>query len=217
MKKTILLGAAVCFIAGQTAAADKNFYIGAKGMANFVSHNFYATIPAYDISSEKVADADVSFGMQQGLELSLGKYLSRNWRAQVDLGALARRDEKLVPSQGLGFFESAYYATLNGIYGTGQGFYIGAGAGAAYLKTGIEDYAGGSNRASGASPMGAVMIGFERDMSGGLTFDAGVKTFAWYGKEHRYEQLAEPPIGVEGIGTGLVWNLALTLGVRYNF
>jgi hypothetical protein len=215
------LGLVAALIAVELSAAPPAYksYFGLKGQVNFANHGYYLTDAASGYSGEK--DDGVGFGQQIGFEANVGGFVFNRYRVQLDFGMLGKHVDKKsfaepgVPN-GLKFSETAYYATIGGIYSSRQtpwgGLYGGAGVGAAFIGTGLN--INGITSDISLSPMGAVMFGYEKNMSGRWTLDLGAKVSGWYGSGQHYKEFEH---AAEKVGIGFVWNVSMMLGARYGF
>lgn len=207
---------------GADALNRTGWYAAIKGMLNFINHGYYLTDPTVTppLDGEKTDEA-VAFGAQLGAEINVGKYMNDKWRVQFDFGMLGKYEDAenwdiTGYSDGHKFVRQVYYGAFDGIYSAGRrewgGLYYGAGLGLAFVDSGLNPW--GSLTENNVSPMGQLLFGYENEIRDGWMIDVGLKTSFLYGVARHYRGFWQTDVQV---GTGLVWNLAMTIGIRYDF
>jgi hypothetical protein len=194
------------------APVKSGWYSGLRGGLSFANHGYFA-------DGDDLGES-VSFGRQFSIELNVGQKLKNKWRIQADFGLLTKHEDEESLQDGGGnpmiFEESAYYASIDGIYGIGGGFYAGAGVGMAITDTGFSNWVGAKNQTS-VNPMGVLLFGYEYEIGDDIAIDLGVRASAWYGSEQKYTGLVSGGSGVLALATGFAYNLAAMIGIKYNF
>jgi hypothetical protein len=172
-----------------------------------------------------------SFETMMGFSASVGKSYGDNWRFELEGGYTGEYSDSVDDVE---FSISAPYMGFNALYNfsgaTNDGFYLGAGLGAAWTKTGVS--AGGTEvfflhngeTKREFSPMIALSAGYQMLLTDRLAFDIAYKLWTFGGTDH--DRDFQTCILCDGSDdethtftnkTGWLINNSLSLGLRWYF
>ena len=179
----------------------------------------------YPYARSQFSEDIYSFEPVFGGSLAAGWKFNYLWRIELEGGYIGRFTDK---DLGFEFTLSAPYAIVNGYRDFLNGFYLGAGIGAALpittLDSGVFMMEGGPRSENRISPMGSIMVGFAKELDYNLTLDiryrlAGLmgtthtRDFEWFYKHDPnvfYQSSIENKIG-------LILDNSISIGLRYEF
>ena len=196
--------------------------------------NWYATIRAElallnwtnTYSMQETAPTDAGFGGDKyslepvfGGNLAVGHKFTDAWRAELEAGYIGYFSDTDPISH---FTMQIPYLMVNGFYDFQNGFYLGAGFGVSLVITEIYTLMSTpENRYNtGASPMGAVMLGYALELGNDFVLDVRYRLSGMMGDQHRFY----PTELFDGSATfwvqneiGFILDNSLSVGLRYEF
>ncbi len=195
---------------------------------NFLNwENKYSTdIPGLaDAGSDKY-----SFEQVFGVDVAFGKKINYFWRAELELGYITEFSDK---DQGYEMTLSTPYLMANGYYDFTNGFYLGAGLGAAMPTTELIDdtFKSGNNPKTSISPMAGLMFGFSHQLDDNLVLDLRYRIAGFWGHEQKREWLPGTWLDTNNDGVAdtlveykhlankidFILDNSISLGIRYEF
>ena len=194
-----------------TNNAVGNKYAGIRGELSFLNWtNTYK-----DKDGIKLGTDDFSFKPLIGLSVFGGFRPIDKWRADVELGYIGTYHESetenytLYPTEKTFFDMVVYNLSVNGYYEFYKGFYAGVGTGVAIVKTSIDHSYYQKQTSTDVSPMGALMVGWSARVDDKVDFDVRYRMALFHGGE----------VEIANVKTeeGLITDISLSAGIRYNF
>lgn len=197
-------------------------YIGTRLGVNLWSwENKYKVVPATAYHNDKFDHDKYTFEPVFGGAVFAGFNLGPAWRADLEVGYAGRFSDSDSDFQ---FKMSSRHVTLNGYYNFAGGFYLGAGVGAAFTKGRVSSsYVTNSETKSYTSFLGAGMLGWAHHLTDSVVLDFRYRLSGFNGPKWTAGISgipAEPGYdAVTGlkIKTGLIWDNAFTVGIRFEF
>lgn len=199
-------------------------YVGGRLGVNLWSwENKYKAIPATAYHNDKFDHDKYTFEPVFGGALFAGFHINPSWRADLEVGYAG----KFSDSDSLFSFKMvSQHVTLNGYYDFSNGLYLGLGAGVAFTKGELDGlYVASSSSKSRTSFLGAGMFGYAHHLTDSVVLDFRYRLSGYAGPkwsagisgypaptEPGYDQLT----GLQ-IKTGLIWDNAFTVGIRFEF
>lgn len=155
-------------------------------------------------------------------DVAFGKRFNYFWRAEVEAGYISKFTDK---EGGYEFTLSAPYLIANGYYDFSNGLYVGAGLGAAFVQTELnDDEFVGSGKKTHVSPMAGLMAGFTHKLDDNLVLDLRYRIAGMFGTSQKRvwvdtALLDGYPVGGKYLENkiGLILDNSISIGIRYEF
>ncbi len=200
-------------------------YVGGRLGVNLWSwENKYKATPASAIADSDADHDDYLFEPVFGGALFAGFHIDDAWRADLEVGYAGKFSDT---DNGFAFKMASQHVTLNGYYDFSNGLYLGLGAGVAFTKAELdwEYFVANSGSKSRTSVLGAGMVGYVYHMTDNVALDFRYRLSGYAGpKWSRGTVAGLPPLapGLDPleefeIKTGLIWDNAFTIGIRFEF
>lgn len=163
-----------------------------------------------------------SFKAKFAPNIAAGYRMNYFWRIETELGLITKFDDK---ADGFEFTMLAPYAMLNGYHDFSNGLYVGAGLGAAFVQTELnDDEFIGSGKKTHVSPMAGFMVGFSHKLDDNMVLDLRYRIAGFGGVKQKrvWNDLAELN-GTSIAGKylenkiGLILDNSISIGLRYEF
>ncbi len=199
-----------------TDKAKTGWYITGRAELSLLNwKNEYTTT---GVPADESADSDkYSFEPVFGGSLAGGFHFNYFWRAELELGYIGSFTDK---DNGVEFTLSAPYAMANLYYDFVNGFYVGAGLGAALATTKVDaaGFVAGDRTERDISPMGGVMLGYSHKLDNNLVLDLRYRLAGFMGTEQTrvyIDELSKSHDFTNDIG--LILDNSVSVGLRYEF
>lgn len=202
-----------------TDKAKTGWYVGARADLNFLNWENKYSVADGVVAPDEFSSDKFSFEPVFGGSVFGGRKFAYFWRAELEAGYMGYFEDKDATSE---FSLQIPYVMLNGYYDFINGFYVGAGVGAAMPISTIDTiYSNGNERKEyGFSPMAGVMLGYSRELDYNLVLDIRYRFSGMTGIEQRINDLTFPN------DTNKYWfqndidfilDNSISLGIRYEF
>lgn len=192
------------------ASTGGNKYAGLRGELSFLNWtNTYK-----DQDGIKLGSDDFNFKPLIGLSVFGGFKPIDKWRTDIEISYIGKYNEAETENDG-GYMKKTYFdmvvynLSVNGYYDFYKGFYAGVGAGIAVVKTTLDDTDWQRQSSTDISPMGALMAGWSVRVDEKIDFDLRYRMALFHGGEVEFANLK--------IEEGLITDISLSAGIRYNF
>lgn len=167
-----------------------------------------------------VAEDDFNFEPVFDGSLAVGRHFGYFWRGELELGYMGQFSDS---DYGLDFDLSAPYLMASGYYDFTNGFYLGAGLGAAmpiaHLDGAGADFVvtGGDRDKTGISPMAGLMAGYTTALDDNLVLDIRYRLAAFNGVKQNIDVMNWEGYVAAQSKVGLIWDNSISVGLRYEF
>lgn len=203
-----------------TDKAKSGWYIGARADLNFLNwENKYSVDDGLNAPDEYSRDK-YSFEPVIGGSIFGGKTFAYFWRAELEAGYMGYFEDKDPEAE---FSLQIPYLMLNGYYDFINGFYVGAGVGAAMPITTIDlgptlvKSDGTSRKEYGFSPMAAVMLGYSYELDDNLVLDVRYRLSGMTGIDQNIDIYVGDEKHWFQNDIDFILDNSISLGIRYEF
>lgn len=192
-------------------------YVGAHlGLHLLNWRNTYHALPVeaiYDIGSDH---DDYRFKPVIGGDLVLGYRFNQSWRTDIEFGFTSNYKDS---DNGITFELSAPYVTGNIYYDFSNGLYLGLGAGAAFPTVSMEweNFTANNSSKTGASFIGAAMLGYGYHLSDSLILDLRYRISGFKGTSITRGVSHFGILQSVETSVGFVLDNSFSVGIRYEF
>ena len=194
------------------------YYIGIRGNLSFM--NWKNKYTYEDTEGTKHASDDFSFRSILGMDVFMGYTISKNLRADLEMGYLGKfseteteYNENYLPEKTTFDFET-YYLMANGYYDFKNGLYAGIGFGGALLNVSLDHSVVRKQTEMTLSPMGALTFGWIHRLDDKIDFDVNYRLAMFGGGDVTLDMSNGYEVETH---MGWIMDNSLSAGIRYKF